>query len=54
MRTSLPASTTLPFTVAALASCSGIDSASFRSAGPPALASASALLIQPPTGEALT
>ena len=54
MRTSLPASATLPRTVDVPTSNSGIVSASFRSARPLPVACASALCVQPPTGEVLT
>jgi hypothetical protein len=54
MRTSLPASTTLPLTVDARTSNKGMLKASFRSATPLPLASASALWVHSPTGETLT
>ena len=54
IRTSLPASATLPFTVAVSTFISGIARLSVRSAAPVAVLVASALSIQPPAGELLT
>ncbi len=51
---SLPGSSSVPRTVLAIESVSGMRSASRSSAGPAATVCASAPPIQPPTGESLT